>query len=38
MNLDEIEVRVDKPYPEIENAVADKMTVAILKKFGFFKC
>lgn len=35
MNLDEIEVRVDKPYPEIENAVADKMTVAILKNLAF---
>ena len=31
MNLDEIEVKIDKPYPEITNANDDYKTVAILK-------
>ena len=31
MNLEDIEVRVNKPYPEIVNAVEDRNTVGILK-------
>ncbi len=31
MNLDEIEVKIDKPYPEIINAKEDYKTVAVLK-------
>lgn len=31
MNLEEIEVKIDKPYPQIKNAQDDYKTVAILK-------
>lgn len=31
MNLDDVEVRLNKPYPEIVNAVDDKGAVAVLK-------
>lgn len=34
MNLDNIEVRVNKPYPEIENAQDDITTVAVLKNLA----
>lgn len=35
MNLEDIEVKVDKPYPEIENATPDRITVNILKNLAF---
>lgn len=31
MDISNLEVRLDKPYPEIENVVEDKYTVGILK-------
>lgn len=34
MNLREVEVRINKPYPEIVGAVDDKMTVGILKNLA----
>ncbi|MBO5954357.1 MAG: hypothetical protein J6Q13_00125 [Clostridia bacterium] len=34
MNLSEIEVKVNKPYPEIENAEEDMVTVNILKNLA----
>lgn len=34
MNLENIEVKLNKPYPKIENAVDDKQTVAILKNLA----
>lgn len=34
MNLEEIKVRIDKPYPEIEGAVDCKRTVNILKNLA----
>ena len=34
MNLSEIEVRVNKPYPEIENAQEDFTTVNVLKNLA----
>ena len=37
MNLQEIEVRVNKPYPEIVNATMDRETVAILKNLATSK-
>lgn len=35
MNLEDVEVRVNEPYPEIVNAVEDKNTIAILKNLLF---
>lgn len=37
MNFNDVEVRVNKPYPEIENAQEDMTTVAILKNLAFFR-
>lgn len=34
MNLDSIQVRINKPYPEIEDANDDKMTVGVLKNLA----
>ena len=34
MNFDDIEVRVNKPYPEIEDTIEDKTTVGILKNLA----
>ena len=34
MNLDNIEVRIDKPYPELINVIDDKQTVCILKNLA----
>lgn len=34
MNLENIQVRINKPYPEIEDATDDKMTVGILKNLA----
>lgn len=34
MNFEDIKVKLDAPYPEIENAIEDKNTVAILKSLA----
>lgn len=34
MNLEDIEVRINKPYPEIINAKADRSTVCVLKNLA----
>ena len=34
MNFEDIEVRINKPYPEIENATTDMKTVAVLKNLA----
>lgn len=34
MNFEDIEVRINEPYPEIENATADLKTVAVLKNLA----
>lgn len=34
MNFEDIEIKVNKPYPEIENAYDDPKTVAILKNLA----
>lgn len=35
MNFEDIEVRINEPYPEIENATTDMQTVAVLKNLAF---
>ncbi len=35
MEFEDIEVRIEKPYPEIENSTADMQTVNILKNLAF---
>ena len=37
MNFDEIEVKINKPYPEIENAQDDIYTVSVLKNLATSK-
>ena len=37
MNFEDIVVKVDKPYPEITNAINDRETVAILKNLATSK-
>lgn len=34
MNFDDVEVRINKPYPEIVDAVDDRQTVSILKNLA----
>ena len=34
MNLDNVQVKINKPYPEIVDAVEDRQTVAILKNLA----
>ena len=34
MSFEDVEVRVNKPYPEIEGAIDDKRTVSILKNLA----